>query len=216
MAAKGSVGAVAQDPPGGHYFDVTPTARSAPRTVRLDLPDLSVELSADRGVFSAGRVDPGTRLLLLEAPRPSSSMTDVLDLGCGYGPITVALATRAPNTTVWGVDINERALHLTAENATRLGLDNVRAVMPHDVPSHVQLDGIWSNPPVRIGKVALHELLVSWLDRLRSDAHAYLVVQKHLGADSLQRWLGERGWPTERRRSRAGYRLLDVAREQAP
>ncbi|HAQ22774.1 MAG TPA: MFS transporter, partial [Acidimicrobiaceae bacterium] len=75
----------------------------------------------------------------------------------------------------------------------------------------LRFDGLWSNPPIRIGKVALRELLKGWLDLLRPDASAHLVVQRHLGADSLARWLTEQGWTTSRRASRKGFRLLDVA-----
>jgi 16S rRNA (guanine1207-N2)-methyltransferase len=203
---------VNHDTPSRHYFDVTPAAPSARRTIPLVLPDLSVELLTDRGVFSADRVDAGTRLLLLDAPAPDATMTDVLDLGCGYGPIAITLAHRAPSTKVWAVDVNERAIALTRDNAAALGLDNVVVRPPDGVPSDVELDAIWSNPPVRVGKPALHELLLRWLPRLGSGGHAYLVVQKHLGADSLQRWLTDEGWPTVRIGSRAGYRLLEVSR----
>jgi len=203
------------NPPTGHYFDAAPEARSSRRTVPLVLPDLAVELVTDRGVFSATRVDPGTRFLLLDAPRPTTRMTDVVDLGCGYGPIAVALALRSPSTRVWAVDVNERAVALTTENATRLALDQVRACAPADVPDDLRVDAIWSNPPIRIGKDRLHDLLSTWLDRLRPEGHAYLVVQRNLGADSLQRWLDGRGWTAARIGSRAGYRLLDVTRGAA-
>jgi 16S rRNA (guanine1207-N2)-methyltransferase len=214
MTVKASVGAV-DDTPSGHYFDVTPAARSVRRHVPLVLPDLSVELVTDRGVFSMTRVDPGTRYLLMAAPAPSGEEREIVDLGCGYGPIAVTLARRAPSARVWAVDVNERALELTRENAAGLALDGLVVARPDEVPTAVELDGIWSNPPVRIGKAALHALLMEWLPRLRSGGHAYLVVQKHLGADSLQRWLTEAGWPTIRLGSRAGYRLLDVVREDA-
>jgi 16S rRNA (guanine1207-N2)-methyltransferase len=200
------------NPPTGHYFEASPTARSSRRTIPLVLPDLAVDLVTDRGVFSAARVDPGTRFLLLEAPRPTAEMADVLDVGCGYGPVTVALARRSPSTRVWAVDVNDRAVSLTAENATRLSLDNVHAVDPSDVPDDVSFDAIWSNPPIRIGKGQLHELLSQWLGRLRDEGHAYFVVQRNLGADSLQRWFETDGWSATRIGSRAGYRLLDVTR----
>jgi 16S rRNA (guanine1207-N2)-methyltransferase len=74
----------------------------------------------------------------------------------------------------------------------------------------VTFDAIWSNPPVRIGKRALHELLSASLARLRPGGTAHLVVHKHLGSDSLQRWLIDQGHPTVRRLSRHGFRLLDV------
>jgi 16S rRNA (guanine1207-N2)-methyltransferase len=193
----------------GHYFDPSPGVASAPSTVQLVLPDRTLTLRSDRGVFSGARVDPGTKYLLLEAPAPPASGTFV-DLGCGYGPIACVLASRAPAAVVWAVDVNERALDLCRANAAALGLENVRAVHADDVPADLEVDLVWSNPPIRIGKPALHELLASWLGRLRPGGRAVLVVQRHLGADSLQRWLDAAGWPTERLGSRTGYRLLAV------
>jgi 16S rRNA (guanine1207-N2)-methyltransferase len=95
-------------------------------------------------------------------------------------------------------------------NAVRAGIANVRVCAPDEVPASVALDGIWSNPPIRVGKRALHDMLDLWLPRLVPNGHAWLVVQKHLGSDSLARWLGGQGHPTARLGSRAGYRLLRV------
>ncbi len=196
--------------PAGHYFDAEPAAASKPATVRLDLPDLSMALTTDRGVFSAERVDPGTKYLLLDAPAPPASGTFV-DLGCGYGPIACTLARRAPGADVWAVDVNERALDLCRRNAEALGLTNVHPIVP-DAGHELAVDLLWSNPPIRIGKAALHDLLRTWLDRLTPAGAAVLVVQKHLGADSLHRWLDGSGWNAERLGSRTGYRLLQVTR----
>jgi 16S rRNA (guanine1207-N2)-methyltransferase len=193
----------------GHYFDPSPDTPSRPARVPLDLPDRSFSLLADRGVFSMGRVDAGTRYLLTSAP-PPPPRGDLLDLGCGYGPIAVALAARAPGATVWAVDVNERALALTRRNADEAGLGNVRVSHPDDVPDEVRFAGLWSNPPIRIGKAALHDLLSRWLGRLADGGRGLLVVQRNLGADSLQRWLAGQGWAVERLGSRAGSRLLDV------
>jgi 16S rRNA (guanine1207-N2)-methyltransferase len=201
---------VGSSPPPEHYFSPAPTARSRTAEVRLDLPDRSFTLRTDRGVFSAGRVDPGTKVLLLTAPDPPAS-GDLVDLGCGYGPIALTMAARSPGATVWAVDVNERALELTRANAEVAGLGNLRAVRPHQVPDGVRVAALWSNPPVRVGKAALHDLLRTWLPRLDRGAHALLVVQKHLGADSLQRWLRDEGWAAERLASRMGYRVLDVS-----
>ncbi len=197
--------------PPGHYFEAMPTSASKRRAVRLDLPDRSLALTTDRGVFSADRVDPGTKYLLLEAPEPPSTGTFV-DLGCGYGPIACTLAARTPGSTVWALDVNERALELCQLNATALSLVNVRVAAVADAPGDLAVDLIWSNPPIRIGKAALHELLTTWLGRLTPSGSAVLVVQKHLGADSLQRWLGDGGWSADRLGSRVGYRLLHVRR----
>jgi 16S rRNA (guanine1207-N2)-methyltransferase len=149
-------------------------------------------------------------VLLLEAGRPPDEPVDLLDLGCGYGPIALALAARAPKARVWAIDVNERALALCQANAAAAGLDNVRVVHPEAVPDDVSLAGIWSNPPVRIGKPALHALLDEWLGRLTPDGRAWLVVHKHLGSDSLHRWLADQGFTVVRRASHQGYRLLDV------
>lgn len=195
----------------GHYFDAHPEATSRPATVRLDLPDRSLTLATDRGVFSGDRVDPGTKYLLLEAP-PAPATGTFVDLGCGYGPIACTLAARSPAAAVWAVDVNRRALDLCAANAERLGLPNVRTVEPGDVPPDLAVDLLWSNPPIRVGKTALHDLLDQWLHRLSPTGRAVLVVQKHLGADSLHRWLTEAGWDVRRLGSRTGYRLLEVQR----
>jgi len=193
----------------GHYFAERPDVASSRRAVSLTLPDVAMTLVTDRGVFGAEGVDPGTRYLLLEVPAPPAA-GNLLDLGSGYGPIALTMARRAPGAVVWAVDVNERARDLCAENARAHGLANVRSVAPDEVPDDVAFATIWSNPPIRIGKPALHALLVRWLSRLAPDAVAHLVVQRHLGADSLAAWLTAHGYPTVRRGSRQAYRLLDV------
>jgi 16S rRNA (guanine1207-N2)-methyltransferase len=201
------------EPTSGHYFDAEPAALSAPREVDLILPGVSLRLTTDRGVFAVDGVDPGTKLLLLEAPPPSPQQRTVLDLGCGYGAIAVALARLAPHCTIWAVDSNERARALCSENAARAEVgDRVRVCGPDEVDVEVEFDVIYSNPPIRIGKPALHALLERWLGRLTPDGFAYLVVQKHLGADSLARWLGDEGWTVTRLVSRRAYRILQVRR----
>ena len=193
--------------PGSHYFDEEPTTESAPRDVVLLLPDLQLTLATDRGVFGYDRVDGGTKLLLLKAPPPSPT-GDVLDIGCGTGAIALTMARRAPSAMVWAIDVNERARQLCAANAERNGIANVRVCAPDDVPDDVRFATIWSNPAIRIGKPALHEMLLRWLGRLTPDGSAVLVVHKHLGSDSLQAWLTAQGHPTERLASSAGYRIL--------
>jgi 16S rRNA (guanine1207-N2)-methyltransferase len=193
------------------YFAEQPSAAHRPGTVHLVLPDVHLELATDSGVFSPGRLDPGTRLLLDTAPPPPAD-GDLLDLGCGYGPLALVLASRSPSARVWAVDVNQRAIDLCNGNAAAAGLVNVRCVpaASADLPASYQL--IWSNPPIRIGKPALHELLSTWLGRLAPGAAAYLVVQRNLGSDSLQRWLSEAGWQATRFAARAGYRVLEVRR----
>lgn len=194
---------------GEHYFAADPQVPSQPRVVHLRLDGRDLALTSDRGVFSYGRLDAGTGVLLREAPPPAGDV--LVDLGCGYGPVACVLALRRPSATVWAVDVNPRARALTAANAAALGLaDRVRPASPDEIGEDLQADEIWSNPPVRIGKAALHDLLVRWLGRLSPDGHAFLVVQKHLGADSLAAWLEAQGWSVHRLARRQGYRLLDV------
>jgi 16S rRNA (guanine1207-N2)-methyltransferase len=196
------------------YFAEHPAARRRPGSVHVVTPDLHLELATDSGMFSPSRLDPGTRLLLDSAPPPPAE-GDLLDLGSGYGPLALVLAARSPGARVWAVDVNTRALELCQANAGRARLANVRCVAPGhpDLPATYSL--MWSNPPIRIGKPALHALLATWLARLAPGAAAYLVVQRNLGSDSLQRWLEEGGWPAERVAARSGYRVLSVCRAPA-
>ena len=197
-------------PKPGHYFDPAPESKSKPRTLHLHAGDLAFELQADRGVFGSRAIDLGTLTLLKEAPLPPPD-GDLLDLGCGYGPIAIALARRSPTAKVWAVDVNERALQLTRANAAAAKAPNVAACLPDEVPAEVRFAAIYSNPPVRVGKGPLHELLLRWLPRLQPGAYAYLVVQRNLGADSLAAWLGAQGFSVQRLKSKKGYRVLSVA-----
>jgi 16S rRNA (guanine1207-N2)-methyltransferase len=197
------------DVTGGHYFEPSPSVRSAPSRVRLDLPDLSVTLDTDRGVFAGGAVDAGTKILLRDGGTPATAGT-LVDLGCGYGPIAVALALRSPAAAVVAVDVNERARALCTSNVARLGLANVSVLAPDEVAPGLAVDELWSNPPIRISKTALYRLLGDWLARLTPSGRAVLVVQKHLGADSLARWLGDTGWSVARLGSRQAYRIQEV------
>jgi 16S rRNA (guanine1207-N2)-methyltransferase len=194
-----------------HYFDPAPVVASKPRTVHLHVGELALELQADRGVFGSRGIDLGTRVLLNEAPAPPRE-GNILDLGSGYGPIAIALARQAPGARVWAVDVNERAIELTKTNAVSAAVANVTACSPEEVPDDVLFVAIYSNPPVRVGKAALHELLVRWLGRLGLGGRAYLVVQRNLGADSLGKWLIEQGYEVQRLKSKKGYRILQVGR----
>ena len=195
----------------GHYFDDQPGAGSAPRQVDLWLPDMSLTLTTDRGVFGYGQIDAGSKLLLLKAPHPPQH-GNLLDLGCGVGTISVPLARRAPGATVWAIDVNARARDLCAANAVSSGVANIAVVAPDQVPAGIEFECIWSNPPIRVGKPALHALMLTWLARLVRGGYAVFVVHKHLGSDSLQRWLTEQGYPTRRLTSSGGYRILHTVR----
>lgn len=193
-----------------HYFtnDDGPVTT---REVTATIFDVEHTFTTASGVFSGSRLDPGTAVLLRTIAPPEQGR--VLDLGCGFGPIAVGLAAASPDIRMDAVDVNNRALDLTRANAERAGVaDRVTAVHPDDVDPAVSYDEIWSNPPIRIGKQALHELLLTWLPRLTPDGVAYMVVGKNLGGDSLAAWLGEQGWPTSKVASAKGFRVLRTTR----
>jgi 16S rRNA (guanine1207-N2)-methyltransferase len=194
-----------------HYFTADPSVPFRRVPVTASVWGHSLSLDSGSGVFAQGRLDVGTAVLFRETSPPSGGR--ILDLGCGYGVIGLAIASVVPSAIVTGVDVNERAVLLANENAAALGLtDRFTASTPSGVPPDATYDELWSNPPIRIGKAALHELLLNWLPRLVPGGRAVLVVGKNLGADSLQRWLGEQGFPTERNASAKGFRVLETRR----
>ena len=196
---------------GEHYFSADPAVAFRRAPVHAEVWGRTFDLTSRSGVFAQGRLDVGTAVLFRETQPPSARR--YLDLGCGYGVIGLALAAVVPGSVVRAVDVNERAVLLANENAAALGVsDRFTASTPERVPADETYDEIWSNPPIRIGKDALHDLLLTWLPRLAPGGRAVLVVGKNLGADSLQRWLGEQGWPTERVAGAKGFRVLETRR----
>ena len=171
-----------------HYFSSSPESELKRRQIHARIGGKTVELDTANGVFSPERIDAGTQVLLDNVPAPPPG-GNLLDLGCGWGPIALSLALDAPHATVWAVDVNERALQLVRDNAARLGLTNITAVLPDEVPGDISFMTIWSNPPIRVGKNELHGLLERWLPRLEPGSDAWLVVARNLGSDSLQRWI---------------------------
>ncbi len=192
-----------------HYFETSDSSHPG-REVRLRVGERWLDLRTAGGVFARSGIDAGTQVLLDLVPAPRQT-GNLLDIGCGYGPIALTMAVLAPRATVWAIDVNERARELCGANAASAGLTNVRVCDPELVPDSVRFATIWSNPPIRIGKPAMHALLTRWLSVLTPDGAAFLVVQRHLGADSLQPWLTNQGWPTERIGSRKGFRVLRCA-----
>lgn len=200
--------------PQQHYFSAEPDVAEQRRRVTVPLLGRQVQVQTSTGVFCPDRLDLGTSVLLRETPDPPPR-GELLDLGCGWGPIALTMAHLAPQARVWAVDVNRRAVRLTTDNATDLELPGVQAVTPEQVPADIAFDCIWSNPPIRIGKAALHELLLAWLPRLAPGGRAYLVVQRNLGSDSLQTWLTRTLGPdflVSRHASAKGFRVLRVER----
>ena len=201
-----------------HYFSASPSSSENLRRIRVSLAGRDVEVTTAGGVFSPDHIDGGTAVLLANTPLPPAG-GHLLDLGCGWGPIALSLALDAPRATVWAVDVNERALDLVRRNAEELGLDNINAVQPEDVPEGVAFRTIRSNPPIRVGKDVLHGMLETWIPRLAERSDAWLVVQRNLGSDSLQRWLAaslDRGYSGSRAATGRGFRVLKVRRHGTP
>lgn len=201
-------------PRDNHYFTAQPASESHRRPFTLAVGNTTLSLMADAGVFSQHGLDKGTAVLLdtmrklpLRELPPHSTVCDV---GCGSGAIALTLAVLYPQCTVYAIDINERARQLCADNAQANALHNVRVVHPEDIPSTFECDIIWSNPPIRIGKDALHELLTSWLHRLSSHGTAHLVVGKNLGADSLTDWIRHQSFEAQKIASSKGFRIIEV------
>lgn len=196
-----------------HYFTARPASPDERRVRTVTLAGRDVDVETAGGVFSPDHVDLGTEVLLRTVPAPPAE-GDLLDLGCGWGPVALTLALASPRARVWAVDVNERALDLVRRNAERLGCPNVVAVTPDEVPDDVTFAALWSNPPIRVGKAELHALLLRWLPRLSAGAQAHLVVSKNLGADSLQRWVAETlagSAEVDRVASAKGFRVLRVS-----
>ncbi|MFW2513561.1 class I SAM-dependent methyltransferase [Demequina sp. SO4-13] len=199
-----------------HYFTAEPASAAERRSLQVRLAGRDVTVETARGIFSPGHIDLGTEVLLRHLPPAPAG--NVLDLGCGWGPLALAAALGTAEARVTAVDVNRRALDLVVRNAERLGVaDRVSAIEPGDVDHDATYAAIWSNPPIRIGKEALHELLATWLPRLAPGGEAWLVVQKNLGADSLARWIADQrdaaGVPwgeVERQGSAKGFRVLKV------
>ena len=192
------------------YFSEQPSGTEVRRTITAQIWGRELQFITATGVFAADGLDRGTAVLLRASPIPEGQPR-ILDLGCGYGPIALAIAVHCPGALIDAVDINERALALCRENAEALGVaDRVRVLRPEQVEPEVRYDEVWSNPPIRIGKQSLHELLLTWLARLAPDGVARLVVGKNLGSDTLQRWLIEQDYACERIASAKGFRVLLV------
>ena len=199
--------------PNEHYFSSEPKGEFKPRQIEVTLADRKVQVFTAGSVFSPDHVDTGTKVLL-ENLDYAPDEGDVLDIGCGWGPISLALAIANPNLTVWAMDVNERALELTRRNAAALGLTNIKTVTAEEIPSEIQFTGIWSNPPIRVGKEVLHGLMKTWIPRLVVGGDAFLVVQKNLGSDSLLKWLQENfdGYESSRLETSKQFRVLQVTR----
>lgn len=202
---------------GEQYFSATPSSNDERKTLHVTLRDRDIDVQVSNGVFSASKLDLGTSVLLKHAPKPPENGR-FLDIGCGWGPISLSLGLESPNAEIFAIDVNERALELTKLNAKNINLKNIHTELVENAIKNKDLehiDLIWSNPPIRVGKEVLHEILLTWIPRLNENGKAYLVVQKNLGSDSLIPWLAENlgeNYIVEKYASSKGYRIIEVTK----
>lgn len=201
-----------------HYFSQTPSGTERRRHIAVQIAGNDVNVVTAGNIFSPDGLDRGTEVLLQTVPAPPEHGS-FLDIGSGWGPIALTLGTLAPDAEITAVEVNERAAALTATNAQYLRLSNIAVKHPDEVSSAARFDLIWSNPPIRIGKQALHAILSRWLPTLNPGGAAWLVVAKKLGADSLLPWINtmlEQKWPGEfavrRAATNKGFRVIHIER----
>jgi len=194
------------------YFDESPTVASEPKIVSFTFDNIAYEFLTDRGVFSYEKVDKATRVLLdvlsekYYGPKPEL----IVDVGCGYGPIACVVADRFPEAKIIGVETNERARVLAEKNCRKnIGGERIRILSPAEVDDTIMVDMIVSNPPIRVGKEAMYELLRGWSTRLNPGGQMWLVIAKNLGSDSAAAYIEhELKMKVTRVSSKKGFRVL--------
>lgn len=167
-----------------HYYSKKPAVEHDLQTIETKLRGRTFTFTTDAGVFSKHGVDFGSRLLIESLELESNA--DVLDVGCGYGPIGLAAAVIAGDGHVVMVDINERAVELAQRNAEANGIRNV-TILQSDLLELVkerQFDAVLTNPPIRAGKETVHRIFEEAHDVLRPGGSLWIVIQKKQGAPS--------------------------------
>lgn len=168
-----------------HYYSKEQQVESNPRNWSFTLRNHSFLFKTDNGVFSKGEVDFGSRLLVETFRFPEIS-GDVLDVGCGYGPIGLSIAKDARDRNVHMVDVNERALLLANENARLNQISNTSIYESFclDQVAKNNFAVILTNPPIRAGKQVVHQILEQSYNHLAPSGELWVVIQKKQGAPS--------------------------------
>jgi 16S rRNA (guanine1207-N2)-methyltransferase len=177
-----------------HYYSKKPQIESNPRRVKFNLLGHSFQFETDRGVFSKSEVDFGSRTLIETFQIPSIEGV-IFDIGCGYGPIGLAIAKENPNRTVYMMDVNERAIALAKKNAEINGIQNVRIFESDGVSAvkeELQVAAILTNPPIRAGKEVVFEFYDGAFEKLVPNGELWIVIQKKQGAPSTVAHLEEK------------------------
>jgi 16S rRNA (guanine1207-N2)-methyltransferase len=196
-----------------HYFSENPLSKSEPIKWTYQLRNHSFTFLTDTGVFSKKEVDFGSRLLIETFVEPEVK-GDILDIGCGYGPIGLALAKTNPDRTVYMVDVNKRALSLAEQNASLNRVNNVVVMesnLYENVP-HYKFAAIVTNPPIRAGKKVVHQILEDSFHLLEKKGSLWVVIQKKQGAPSAQKKLESIFEEVEVVKRDKGYYILKATR----
>lgn len=169
-----------------HYF-TNENLESNITKFNIKLEDKTFTFNTDNGVFSKGELDFGSYLLIKNVLKLKLT-GDILDLGCGYGPIGIILAKLLP-VTVTMVDVNKRAVHLVNMNIKENKVNNANVLVSdgYENLKDEKFDYIISNPPIRVGKEKLYELLITSKEHLKENGEMYIVIRKNQGAKSLIR-----------------------------
>ena len=190
-----------------HYYTREPRSESRPAECAFTYRGIPLVFRTDAGVFSRGEVDTGTRLLLEALPEEMSG--DVLDLGCGWGVIGIAIARKWPEARVTMADVNVRALALSRENAERnrakaecVESDGMAALAGH------AFDAVVTNPPIRAGKQVIYGMFADAAKSLRPGGSLYLVIRKQQGAESCMKYLQTLFENVETLEKSGGFRVL--------
>lgn len=176
-----------------HYYSQQPEAESNRKSWAFTLRGNSFHFQSDRGVFSKNEVDFGSRLLIETFTIPDQK-GDLLDVGCGYGPIGISLAKEFKDLTVDMIDVNERAVELAKVNAEANGVKNVRIIASNlfeNVDPSKKYAAVLTNPPIRAGKKVVHEIFEKSFESLLPGGELWIVIQKKQGAPSAIAKLNE-------------------------
>ena len=175
-----------------HYFENDKNLKSEFRTLSYKYDSFSFEFLSDNGVFSKDKIDYGSRLLLETYLEKEKTSKKVLDVGCGYGFIGCVIS-KINNSHVDMIDVNKRAIHLTNKNIKNLKLDKAKC-FESDAYQNIndKYDVIITNPPIRVGKAKVLEILLKAFDYLEEDGTLYYVIRKDQGALSIKKILEEK------------------------
>ncbi len=173
-----------------HYFQDDPSLKSNIRNIAFDIDGHNIELLTDNGVFSKSRIDEGS-LAFLKVLVPLRLSGEILDLGCGYGPIGLTIAITSSAARVTLADINTRALALCRRNATKLGLDQRVTILQSDIYEKIEgpYDSIVVNPPIRAGKKVTYSMYEGAFQRLIDGGSLYIVIRKNQGGPTASKYI---------------------------